>query len=334
MIELGKRNPLGVIGQTVDVQQIEQSPGDVLECYYDSNIDFTTQMAARAIFQVQKIKETYPQVVIHYVKVESRRLTVQFSVAPMGANSGLSSAIGASVEGVAIAHLWVGVCLVILSLILLVITVDAAMTGVLFQAPKPTGNAVITAMDANTKLGLHGVRIYMDGILEGTTDGGSLTIKNILQGNHKFSGAIVSGYQAPDIEPATINKDQVTTVTIWYYPEDSPKPTTGILQIYTDPPGGEVYVDTEDKGAAPLSITVTIGDHTVGFGPLEGYITPIVQTVGVHGPEPVVVTGKYTLPGAPWWQGLIKWSAIGLTLTAAMAILIPIIAKAVRKGRE
>jgi hypothetical protein len=206
--------------------------------------------------------------------------------------------------------------------------------GYLWSPPPPVGTAIITAEDANTKLGLHNVPIYMDGNLEGKTDGGSITIKNILQGDHKFSGANVSGYQTPDIVTATIVKDQVKNITIWYYPTGSPKPTTGVLEVYTDPPGGEIYIDTIDKGPAPLSVEVSIGVHSVGFGPLEGYITPIVQTVTISGPEPVVVTGKYILPGAPWWQSLIKWTAIGLTATAAAAILIPRIAKAARQKGE
>jgi hypothetical protein len=307
-------------------------PGQVCEIYCDLDQDMDGGMAAEAVMSLHKLKEQYPDFVLHYVSFETRKVTAQISIAPPAMS--ISGYGNGSISQIAIAQV-ILIMLVAMALIAVIVAAIGLVLrwvrGYLWSPPPPVGTAVITAEDANTKLGLHNVPVYMDGTLEGRTDGGSITVKNVLQGDHKFSGGNLSGYQTPDIVTVTIVKDQVKNITIWYYPTGSPKPTTGILEVYTEPPGGEVYVDTIDKGPAPISMKVTIGAHSVGFGPLEGYITPIVQAVTVSGPEPVVVTGSYLLPGQPWWQSLIKWAALGLTATAAAAILIPRIAEAARK---
>ncbi len=74
-------------------------------------------------------------------------------------------------------------------------------------------------------------------------------------------------------------------------------PTKGTLSIDTLPVKGEVFVNDTSWGIAPQSQEVEIGEYTVSFGGIEGYITPNNQQAVVQKDTTTYITGTYILYG-------------------------------------
>lgn len=70
-------------------------------------------------------------------------------------------------------------------------------------------------------------------------------------------------------------------------------PVTANLTVITTPVAGEVYVDGTDEGAAPVTVTLPVGSHTISFGNVTGYITPLDQMIDLT--AVTTVTGVYTV---------------------------------------
>ncbi len=69
--------------------------------------------------------------------------------------------------------------------------------------------------------------------------------------------------------------------------------TTGTLAVDTTPVKGEVFVNQQSWGQAPQSQIVSVGEHRVSFGSVEGYVTPIDANAVVHKDGTTSVTGTY-----------------------------------------
>ncbi|MCP4708699.1 MAG: PEGA domain-containing protein [Planctomycetes bacterium] len=76
-------------------------------------------------------------------------------------------------------------------------------------------------------------------------------------------------------------------------------PMTGTLLITTTPEFAEVFVDNVSWGASPQSREITPGEHTIGFGAVEGYITPDDQSVVIALDQTSAVEGVYELIALP-----------------------------------
>ena len=72
---------------------------------------------------------------------------------------------------------------------------------------------------------------------------------------------------------------------------------TGTLSVTTTPVSGDIYVDSVKKGTGPWSGLVSVGSHTVSFGPVSGYSNPSLQTVEVLKDQTIPVTGTYEASG-------------------------------------
>ena len=323
LAELGKNYPCVTEGISIPVDD-QTSPmisGDVLEAQFTADRDISIEAAFNALHEVLRMKEQYPEFVLHYVKIETRTITFQYSVAPTGATAS---------PGPVIVLIFLAVAAII-SLISLALVLRWTR-GYLWSPPLPAGNAVITAKHTETQKGISGIKIYVDGNYVGKTDGGSVSIKDLLVGDHQFAGEPREGFHDPAPVTATIIKDQTINITISYRPVDIPEPKTGDLHVYTTPVSGIVYIDSVEKGPAPIAIELSIGNHTVGFAPVEGYITPPVQTVTIVGGETVTVTGIYILPGAEeeWYMKLLRYALIGGGAIAGAALILPPVIRALR----
>jgi hypothetical protein len=314
-IEIGHRYPCTTQGELVNLQDATIEPGDIAECYFDSDHYISSIEAYEVSRKIVDLKEQYPDLVIHFWKVEGSRITVQFSAAPGGV-SGRVSAI----------QLWAIVAFFAL-LIATILIITAAINGYIFPKQPAMGEAVIVAKDHDTNLAISGVQIFVDGSLVGTTgSSGSIHVRNLVVGTHNFEGGSVEGYQQPDLIQATINKDLITNVVIPYYPVGSPKPTTGWLIIYANLPEAQASIDGAPYLDLPYTVTnQPVGVYQIGFSSIDGYVTPSVQTATILGGEKTSITGTYVLwkNEEEWWQTIVKYALIGGGVIVGLAVLIP-----------
>lgn len=332
LTELGKKFPCSTQGYAIPTDDTTSSmeAGDVVEAQWVADKDISMVAAFGLLHEVLKIKEKYPEFVLHYIKLESRKISMQYSIAPVGASH--SPAVAAIIWAVVKA---IGILVGIALAGYLVYTLIDRQY--LLPVKPPTGTAVVTSKHTGTEKAIPNVLIYVDGQQIGRTDGGSIEITDLEPGPHQFAGEILEGFHAPAQITETIVKDQVHDITIWYRPEDDPEPTTGFLHIYTDPVQGMVYIDTVEIGLAPVSEEVDRGDHTVSFGSVEGYITPETQTVTVPAGKVKEVTGKYLTPGEgeEWFEKYLKYALIGGGVILGTALLVPeIIRLLMRRGER
>jgi len=328
LVELGKHFPCQSQGYEIqtDDTTTTMEAGDIVEAQWTSDRDISIDATFSLLHEVLRIKEEYPEFVLHYMKVETRRITVQYSIAPVEAHH----------SAVVLAVIW-AVVKAIGTLIGIALAAYVIYTLVdrqyLFPVKPPTGHAVVTAKHTETHKGISGVSIYVDGDSVGRTDGGSVSLENLPIGDHQFAGEPKDGFHDPAPVTATITKDQTIEITIWYRPEDIPEPTTSNLIVYTSPVTGEVYVDGKKVGAAPITIEdLAIGNHSVGFGPVNDYITPPTQTVTIAGgPDPEVITGYYKLPDEDGtFEKYLRYALIGGGAIIGGVLILPPMIRALR----
>jgi hypothetical protein len=320
LAELGKQFPCTTQGVQipVDDEDVEIYSGEVLEAWFEADRDINTSIAFDILVDVLRMKEQYPYFVLHYVKVETRKITVQYSLAPMGTTASPHLLVIAAV-------------LLVIAFAGIIATIGLTIRWTRGYLWSPTGSAVITAKHTETQKGISGVRLSVDGKYVGKTDGGSVSAKGLVVGDHQFAGEPLEGFHDPAPVTALIELNKVTNVTIWYRPSDIPEPKTGDLNVYTSPVSGIVYVDGEEKGPAPIAIKdLTIGNHSVGFGSVEGYITPSPQTVTIVGGQTSTVTGTYTTE-APWIEKYLRIALIGVGAIFGGALIVPPAIRALRK---
>jgi hypothetical protein len=324
LAELGKQFPCTTQGIEIpiDDEQAEMYSGEVLETWFTADRDITVESAFQVLTEVLRMKEQYPYFVLHYIKVETRKITVQYSVAPIGAT-----------------HSPLVIVVIVIAVLALIGIIGMASyirwtRGWLWS---PTGTAVITAKNTETQKGISGVKITVDGKSVGKTDGGSVSVKGLLVGEHQFNGETIDGFHPPTPVTAQIALNQVTNVTIWYRPSDIPEPKTGDLHVYTTPISGVIAVDGEEAGPAPIAIEdLSIGNHDVGFGPVEGYIAPPPQTATIVGGQTTTVTGTYMLPEEveAWYEKYLRYALVGGGLILGAALIAPPAIRALQRGIE
>lgn len=322
LAELGRQYPCTTQGVEIPVDDPgDIYAGDVLEAWFEADRDINVDTAFAVLVEVLRMKEEYPHFVLHYVKVETRKITVQYSIAPMKTtgNSPLSLV------------LWI----VIAFFVGLIAYTGLNLYWTRGYLVRPTGTAVINAVHTETKKGISGVAIYVDGNYVGRTDGGSVSVKRLVVGPHEFNGEPLEDYHVPMPVTKEIELNKISNVDIYYRPSDIPEPKTGWLDVYTTPVTGVVSADGVERGPAPIELELSIGDHTVGFGPVEGYIAPAPQTATIVGGQRTPITGEYLVPGAEeaWYAKLAKYGLIGGGIIIGTVLVVPPVIRAIREKK-
>ncbi len=341
LAELGKYYPVRAEGIEfpVDDENATAPAGAILETWLVSDEDIDPLKVSDAVLEIMKMKEQYPQFVIHYLKIETRNVTVQFSFAPP--EGGISRISGSGGEtSPTIAAVWwaivAGILLIIAAVTVATLIVLRAVRGWLWAPPPPVGNAVIHALHTTTEKGIAGVEIYVDGDLRGTTDGGSVLVEDLPAGPHIFTGETIAGFHPPVPITQSVLEGQQIVVEIWYRPESEPEPTTGFLVIDTTPVKGEVWVGGESHGDAPVGpIELDIGTYPIAYGPIEGYEAPPPDTATIVGGQSTSRVGIYTPIAGPWYEKYIQYALIGGGVILGAALLVPEVIRAIsRRGKK
>lgn len=319
--ELGTKFPCTTQGFEIplDDPELKMYAGDVVEAYFEADKDIRPVDIFSCLDEIIKMKEQYPQFVLHYFKAETRRITVQYSVAPTGATQ--------SPDPVTI----------------LIIIIIAVIAGFLIYAGVtkinrgyiwyPVGWAAITVKDTDTEHGISGVRVYADGAYAGTTDGYTVN-KKLRTGPHTFTADLIDGYYISYPATAIVNLNETTLVTVYLRPEDSPEPETGFLDIYTSPAGAEISIDGGSYiCTSPCSLELPKGEHSVGFGDLEGYITPVAVPVTVVPGKHVSLSVKYVPIEEATWEKYVMYGLIAAVVIAGAAIVVPRVIKAYKEAK-
>jgi hypothetical protein len=337
--QFGYRFPCTTEGIEFDPtdEEIEMYDGDVCEAWWDTDRDINYINVKDALEGILKMKEDYPDFALHWIRFETRKITVQFSCAPYQGSNPIS-AEGISGQ-IALAFIW-KIAIVVAIIAGIIVATTAAIVqmtrGWVWHRPLPMGRASVTARDRITNLPLPGVEITVSGQSETTGPNGEAAyFEELLEGSHTFIGAIVAGYDPPPAVSAYVTKDKTIDVFIPYNPEGVVPPTEGWLNIDTDPVKGLVYLDGIEMGVAPQAHYVSIGEHFVAFGEVEGYFTPEAQTVTVLGdPYSTPCIGYYTKPEGVWWEKYLMYVLLGTGIIAGSAILVPRLIDAARRPRE
>jgi len=131
--------------------------------------------------------------------------------------------------------------------------------------------------------------LFVDGVSWGTAPDSRV----IESGAHIVSFGAVADYLTPAAQNVIVVRDQTLTVTATY------ASATGTLSITTSPVTGAVFVDEVSWGSAPQVRQIALGEHTIGFGYVAGYITPDDQSVVITQDQTSAVAGVYELTSLP-----------------------------------
>ena len=344
--ELGKKFPVREEGVKIplddDVSLMQA--GEVMEQVLEVDGTLNREATKELIHQILFMKKDYPQFVLHYLKVESSRITVQFAIAPPGAIiSGAGGAISGDSDetriaaGVPVTAIYI-IAALVLAIITAAILLTCAIKEIWLFAPKPkTGSASVVARNQKTGAPIPNVNVSVAGQTKKTgPNGEAVLFEDLVIGDHIFVGAAVAGYQSPQPVTATVKYNEQILVTILYAPEGWVPPTTGHLAVSTSPVNGEVFLQGKSYGKAPVFIEdIEAGEYKVAFGAIQGYETPAQQTVTIRGGWTEGIVAYYKTPDAAWWEKYIRYGLIGGGVIIGAAVLIPEIMRAgIRRGEK
>lgn len=336
--ELGRKYPVQSEGYEVPLEDetTEVYAGDIVELHYVADKDLSGDAIRDCVHETLRMKEEYPEFVLHYLKFEQRRIIVQFSLAPP--SDGVTqriTAVGAIALALVIrvALILLGVLGGILGLYALKVAIDRQY--ILPEKP-PTGDASVLAKNQETGARLANVTITVSGKTAKTGPSGEAAyFEDLAVGEHVFVGETVDDYEVPDAVTKTIEQNQVCQVTIWYKPTGWVEPTTGWLYVDTTPVRGKVWIGgTEYENKSGLALELDVGEYKVFFEAIEGYNTPAMQTANIVGGQSESILAYYMKPGENWWEKYIKYGLIGGAAIVGAAVLVPEIIRAIARRRE
>lgn len=331
--ELGQKYPVATEGIPIDLgdETATMGPGDIVESWYEADDDIKYYNIAPAVEELLRMKEEYPDFVLHYMRFDTRRVIVQFSIAPSGTISSSQKSISSSI-GVPVWAIVVAVLAIVAIITAALAVTLRAIRGYWWTPPPPTGNAVVVAKDWETEDLIPNVKISVAN-MEGVTgpNGEGILFENLQAGPHVFVGEIIEGYKQPAAVEKSVIEDEQIMVTIWYVPEGVTPPTTGYLVVDTSPVKGEVWVQGESQGEAPIGpLELDEGTYPVSYGVIEGWQTPDQDTATIIGGKTTALIGYYERPPEYWWEKYVKYAVIGGVAIAGVAVLIPRAIKAIR----
>ena len=289
LLSLGHQYPCVSEGEPIDLGTTEAESGEIVEFYLIPDRELTAGEVSEAIWQAAKIKEDYPDCVIHYLKVESNKVTIQFSTAPPGHSP----------------FVWWHVLAIIFGALL-----AASLFREFFIEPigyslgliPPRGTLTVSAEDSETGRSLN-VPFQWDS-REGETPAtyGDLDLRTYV-----ITWGKIEGYHIPN--------PQTTMLTLTkakpdgqahkiYYPLGVTPPTTGWIMVNTWPVEGEVTImgaDFEYTDKSPFQIEVDIGDYSAVFGEVEGYEAPQAMQFTVGQGDVIPINPEYIKIGWPTW---------------------------------
>jgi len=111
----------------------------------------------------------------------------------------------------------------------------------------------------------------------------------VIPGDYKIEGTYNS---ITDTKYSTVSVGLTSYITLQY---TSPIVTTGTLNITTTPVSGDIYIDGTKRGTGTFVIEVTPGIYIVGFGYVNGYVTPLSKQVSVTLGNTTNVEGLYNI---------------------------------------
>jgi len=331
LIEIGTKYPCSTQGEYVDLEQTEAIPGDIAEMYFEGNYAFTAGDAYECAKQVARIKEDYPGTVIHYFKVEGKRITIQYSVGPVGGS--ISGYISGSVDQqIGFFWAWWQVAIVLAAIFAFIAGIYALKNGWIFRMRPPTGNITVVARNTKTGQGISGVEITCSYESRKVTTGssGSAYFGDLPIGTYIFSGQTLEGFYDPYEKEVTVTENTSQSIEIRYTPLTEPQENTATFYISTNV-SGIVYVDNEDCGPSPVTKVVPApGRYVIQFSDVEGYITPEPQTWGMAPGDKQAVRGTY-VSTVPWWEKIAKYGLYGL-IGIGVIVLISGLTRSSKRG--
>ena len=136
-----------------------------------------------------------------------------------------------------------------------------------------------------------GASIYLDGVFQGiTVPDDIITLQAVQAGSHTIVLSL-NGYQDYR-QVIQVNEGQATTVAAVFTPVQQP-PQNGTLIVVTNPSGGQVYLDGQFEGIAPVTVNaVPVGPHQIVLK-LSGF-QDYSQTVQVQAGQVVPVNAVLT----------------------------------------
>jgi len=319
----------------IDDEETTMQAGDVLEAQWVADRDLNLRAAFEVIHEVLRMKEEYPYFVWHGLKIETRRITVQFSIAPSGQTTGNPG----PVTGLIWTVVWaVGI---ILAAVVAAYAAILALYREYWLPEKPQqGDVIVWTEDSTNKVPLPNVKVSVAGQMKTTGPNGDVLFKDITVGTYTIFGETLDGYHPPDTRKVTVKDKEVSEVKIQYFDSAQPKPEHGYVWVYTEPVTGEVAIGNVPYGPAPVGpIQLPAGDTlAVSYSHVEGYITPPIDIFTVPRAETEIIVGKYKLPPydeEPWYDKYVKYALIGGGVIIGTAILIPELIRSVpRRGKE
>jgi len=285
LAELGYKYPCRIEGEPIALEAVAAQPGDILEFYGVPDREITPHDAARIAFEVAKIKESYPDTVIHYLKIDPWRVTAQYSVSPPSSKVALLPHVP-----------WWVIVAVIWAIVVGIIVINAEKVGYLLRGKPPMGNLQLNAEDAITHKAL-----YVPFNVAGKSGTTPALITDLTPGTYKVTWGYITDYQTPPATNVTVVADQTVSKTAKYYPEGVTPPATGWIIVDTSPVKGMVYIDAVEIAKAPIQCEVDVGAHVVSFGDIGGYETPPAQTWDIAPGDEIAVIGTYERIGWPTW---------------------------------
>ncbi len=186
--------------------------------------------------------------------------------------------------------------------------------------------------DINVASQPSGASIYLDGVYQGiTVPDNIITLQAVQAGSHTIVLS-ENGYQDYR-QVIQVNEGQATTVAAVLTPVQQP-PQSGTLVIVTNPSGGQVFLDGQFEGIAPVTVnTVAAGSHQLllklpGFMdytktvqiqpgqvvPVNAVLTPVTSATSVP-PTTTTVPATTTAGSAPYVVGIAVAAVGGLYLT-------------------
>lgn len=318
VVALGYRWPCRTEGIYVNLEEVEPQAGEIVELYFESDKDIVPQEAIKVVTEIALVKEEYPSSVIHYINIEPRRITIQYSVAPPGGHASPAN--------------WYAIYWIIALIIIGIVVVYAVKRGYIFAPKTPTGRLSISAISCGDEQCSHPYGLNVDFSIAGktySTEGGTVDIE-LTVGEYQLIPFDEEGYQTPIPQRITIVADKAKSVELRYFEDGVTPPTTGWLITDTYPVKGMVYVNATELGKAPQQVEVDVGDYVVSFGDIKGYETPQSETCTVGGGQRVPITGKYESVGWPIWAKVV---AIGGG-TIAAALIVPPLIRRLPKGEK
>lgn len=124
--------------------------------------------------------------------------------------------------------------------------------------------------------------------VDGESWGMAPQTRDVPLGEHSVRFGAIADYSKPAGRSVAVLDDNLERRVVGVYSELS-----GTLEIDTAPFDGEIFVDGESWGVAPQHNKLPIGEYTVRFGDVTGYVTPAEQQVLVTQGEITTVVGSY-----------------------------------------